>query len=160
MSGFAKKAKIKAGRLVDKLRPGSRAESPAHSDPTSLVPSTGRHNYAEPAPPQKAGATTISVVHEFLEAARDGSDLCLPLKAALVGAVKILEICEARSDLLLYTKKLTVLKQRTAEIKDQYNVLASRLTHLAAVTDALSKRSHLDPNLKQRLENIAACVET
>jgi len=37
-------------------------------------------------------------VKEFLAAARDGADLCLPLKAALVGAVKIFEICEASID--------------------------------------------------------------
>jgi len=34
----------------------------------------------------------------------------------------------------------------------------SRLAHLAAVTETLSTRNHLDPNLKQRLENIASCV--
>ena len=38
---------------------------------------------------------------EFLAAARDGADLCLPLKAALVGAVKIIEICQASFIIIL-----------------------------------------------------------
>ena len=88
-----------------KLNLGSRARSrsrmPNAPDPdpnpsTSALP-TDRHDYADPGAPPTVAATASSVVHEFLAAARDGSDLCLPLKAALVGAVKIFEICEARN---------------------------------------------------------------
>jgi len=39
-------------------------------------------------------------VTELLAAARDGADLCLPLKAALVGAVKIIEICQASINMI------------------------------------------------------------
>jgi len=96
MSGFVKKAKKKAGLFVDKLRPGSRQPSPTPPDPTSIppAPSADRHAYANPQASQSAGATAGSVIHELLAAARDGSDLCLPLKAALTGVVKIWDVCE------------------------------------------------------------------
>jgi len=93
MSGFVKKAKKKAGLFVDKLRPGSRQPSPTPPDPPP-APSADRHAYASPQAPQTIGATTGSVIHELLAAARDGSDLCLPLKAALTGVVKIWDVCE------------------------------------------------------------------
>jgi len=103
MSGFVKKAKKKAGLFVDKLRPGSRQPSPTPPDPISNppAPSTDRHSYADPQPPQSAGATAGSVIHELLAAARDGSDLCLPLKAALTGVVKIWDVCEVCMSLCL-----------------------------------------------------------
>jgi len=97
------KAKQGASRLMDKFNLGSRSRSrsrtPNTPDPdpnpsTSALP-IGRHAYADPEAPPTVAVTASSVVHEFLAAARDGSDQCLPLKAALVGAVKILEICEA-----------------------------------------------------------------
>jgi len=75
--------------------PGSM-DSPG--DPIPLAPPTGRHEYAEPQDAPSAISTTVSVVKEFLEAARDGSDLFLPLKAALVGVVKIWDICEVQAD--------------------------------------------------------------
>jgi len=107
------KAKQTAKRLVVRLNPGrrSRSRSPNAPDPdpgsSSQAPSTGRYEYAEPSSPQTSLQTTGSVVHEFLAAARDGADLCLPLKAALVGAVKIFEICEASTGLHLFQAELT-----------------------------------------------------
>jgi len=99
------KAKQSANRFIVKLKPGrrSRSHSPNAPDPDTIpstsTPPDGRHSYAEPNAPPTAVSTASSVVKEFLAAARDGADLCLPLKAALVGAVKIFEICEARIDL-------------------------------------------------------------
>lgn len=52
-----------------------------------------------------------------------------------------------------------VVIQRTAEVKDEYEKLESRLAHLYALTQAYGKRSHLDANLKLRLDNIARCVD-
>jgi len=101
------KAKQSASRFIVKLNPGrrSRSRSPNAPDPdpgsSTQAPSTGRYEYAEPSAPQTGLQTTGSLVHEFLAAARDGADLCLPLKAALVGAVKIFEICEAGTELSL-----------------------------------------------------------
>jgi len=94
------KAKQSATRLLVKLQPHSRsANAPDPNSDTILPASTpSRHEYADPQTPHTVAATTGSVVHEFLAAARDGSDLCLPLKAALVGAVKIFEICQACAD--------------------------------------------------------------
>jgi len=94
MSGFVKKVKKRTGRIISNLRPGSRATSPTPTDPAPLPPISGRHTYAEPQTPQTAGATAGSVLYEPLAVARDGSDLCLPLKAALVGVVKIWDVCE------------------------------------------------------------------
>jgi len=96
------KAKQGASRLMDRLNLSSHSHSRSRTpdpDPDALTsaPPTDRHDYADPKSPPTSIATANSVVHEFLAAARDGSDLCLPLKAALVGAVKIFEICEARS---------------------------------------------------------------
>ena len=110
MSGFVKKAKKKAGLFVDKLRPGSRQPSPTPPDPTSIppAPSADRHAYADPQAPQSAGATAGSVIHELLAAARDGSDLCLPLKAALTGVVKIWDVCEVSRALALSVILLTL----------------------------------------------------
>jgi len=94
-------AKDRAGLLFVKLRPGSRSRtpSPISQDPNPVpdtsAPSTSPLNHLELQPPPTFLQTTGSVVQEFLEAARDGSDLCLPLKAALVGATKILDICKA-----------------------------------------------------------------
>jgi len=99
------KAKQSASRLIVKLNPGhrSRSRSPNQADPhpdsSAAGPSTGTHEYEDPKAPQTALGKTGSVLYEFLAAARDGSDLCLPLKAALVTAVKIFEVI---SDLLLF----------------------------------------------------------
>ena len=96
------KAKQSASRLIVKLNPGrrSRSRSPnapdTDADASTSAPSEGRYSYADPKAPRTAIGTAGSVVNEFLAAARDGADLCLPLKAVLVGAVKIFEICEAR----------------------------------------------------------------
>jgi len=99
------KVKQGASRLVVKLNPTrSRSHSPVPPEPGPLAPesSTRTPEYADPKAPVTALGTTGSVIHEFLAAARDGADLCLPLKAALVGAVKIFEICEARTNTLSF----------------------------------------------------------
>jgi len=127
-------------------------------EPIPPAPLTGRHEYAEPEHEPSAISTTGSVVKEFLEVARDGSDLFLPLKAALVGVVKIWDICEVQAQLFLTTFKPDLLLQRTAGVNDCYKNLESRLAHLRAVTEALNKRGPLDSNLKHRLSNIAQCV--
>ena len=95
------KAKQSASRLIVKLNPGrrSRSRSPHSADPdpsmSTSAPSADVQRYADPKAPQTVAGTAGSIVTEFLAAARDGADLCLPLKAALVGAVKIIEICQA-----------------------------------------------------------------
>ena len=101
------KAKQSASRLMDKLNIGRRSRShspqPADADPnaSTSIPSADGQRYADPQAPQTVVGTAGSVVTEFLAAARDGADLCLPLKAALVGAVKIIEICQASFIIIL-----------------------------------------------------------
>jgi len=53
------------------------------------------------------------------------------------------------------SQMLIVPFQRTAQVKDEYEKLESRLAHLNAVTNAYGKKDHLDPDLKLRLEGIA-----
>lgn len=74
---------------------GAPSRTPQDQDKIPPAPSTGGHEYADPNESPTTVSTTGSVVKEFLEAARDGSDIFLPLKAALVGVVKIWDICEA-----------------------------------------------------------------
>jgi len=102
------KVKQGANRLAVKLSPSQpRSHSSIALDPGSSAQasSSWTHEYASPKAPPTALSTTGSVVQEFLAAARDGADLCLPLKAALVGAVKIFEICEARITIPTYFAK-------------------------------------------------------
>jgi len=133
---------------------------PTHATGDSIPPvsCTGKHEYAKPQDAPSAISTTGSVVKEFLEAARDGSDLFLPLKAALVGVVKIWDICEVRAQLFLATFKPDLFFQRTAGVNNCYKNLEGRIAHLRAVTETLYKRGPLDSNLKHRLDNIAQCA--
>ena len=102
--------KIKAGRLLDKVRPGSTASSPAPPDADTDPPTvsdSGRHAYADSPTPPAAITTAGSVIYELLAAARDGSDMCLPLKAALVGIIKIWDVCEVyRSHIYAFDTKI------------------------------------------------------
>jgi len=45
-------------------------------------------------------------------------------------------------------------------MKEEYEKLESRLAHFTAVTRAYGKRSHLDPNLMLRLDNIATYADS
>ena len=64
----------------------------ASSSPAIVTPA-----YARPSTPPSALATTGSVIHDLLTTIRDASDMCLPLKAAVVGVLKIWDVCEVRS---------------------------------------------------------------
>jgi len=68
-------------------QPVSSSSSPLHVTPA----------YASPPPPPSALATTGSVIYELLMTIRDASDMFLPLKAAVVGVLKIWDVCEVRS---------------------------------------------------------------
>jgi len=109
MSKFFDKATQKVKKKVGhKLRPSSRQNhdvvtSPASSplarsatedasSPTPEIPSPGIPAYARPPSPPTILATTGSAVKRLVVAARDGSDLFLPLKAALVGVVALWDI--------------------------------------------------------------------
>ena len=98
------KVKKRIGQTVDRLRPSSSQEhsrstslaplqpggsaSPLLPEPTaSIIPA-----YARPPSPPTILATTGSAVKGLLAAARDGSDLFLPLKAALVGVVALWDV--------------------------------------------------------------------
>ena len=77
----------------------SQLPSPTAAD-TSSPPLRTHHPatpaYARPPSPTTILATTGSAVKGLLVAARDGSDLFLPLKAALVGVLAIWDIFDVR----------------------------------------------------------------
>jgi len=99
MPDFRKKART---FLSDTFGRTSRSVSRAHSPspappdppPPPLASASTSLAYASPPKSSSAPGTTGSVIHELLATARDGADMCLPLKAALVGVVKIWDICE------------------------------------------------------------------
>jgi len=73
----------------------SQLPSPTAADASSLSLETDPldvPDYARPPSPTKILATTRSVVKQLTVAARDGSDLFLPLKAALVSVVAIWDV--------------------------------------------------------------------
>ena len=71
---------------ADSAQPASSASSPVHATPS----------YARPSAPLSALSTTGSAIYELLATIRDASDMCLPLKAAAVGVLKIWDVCEVR----------------------------------------------------------------
>ena len=73
--------------IPDIVQPVTSSSSPAIVTPAYVRPST----------PPSALATTGSVIHDLLTTIRDASDMCLPLKAAVVGVLKIWDVCEVRS---------------------------------------------------------------
>jgi len=83
--------------------PSQRVESaatesapPPANEATPTVPA-----FAEAPSAPTILATTGSALKEFLKAARDGSDLFLPLKAALVGVVALWDIFDVTPAILL-----------------------------------------------------------
>jgi len=94
------KANKKAREVMDRLRSPSPLQSAGptvRDNGASLLPSGFISTIPAQAPaPPAILATTASVVKELLAAARDGSDLFLPLKAALVGVVSIWNIFDVR----------------------------------------------------------------
>jgi len=73
--------------------PGPDAVQPvtSSSSPAIVTPA-----YARPSTPPSVLVTTGSVIHDLLTTIRDASDMCLPLKAAVVGVLKIWDVCEVR----------------------------------------------------------------
>jgi len=94
--------------------PPSQLPSPAVAGASS--PPLGRGPpatpaYARPSSPTTILATTGSAVKGLLVAARDGSDLLLPLKAALVGVVAIWDIFDVR-----YLHLLPIITQTACSV--------------------------------------------
>ena len=69
------------------LDPAQPVSSPTHATPA----------YARPSTPPSALSTTGSVVYELLKTIGDASDMFLPLEAAVVGVLRIWDVCEVRS---------------------------------------------------------------
>jgi hypothetical protein len=92
-----------AKRRKPSVPPPVAAENPV-SGPSTSAPSQqpaqtstqAAYQRIKPSPAHSPFQTGKSVVNEVLAVIRDGSDLFLPLKAALVGIVKIMDVMEVR----------------------------------------------------------------
>jgi len=163
MSGFRKKARTFFKDTFSRSsRPGSRTHSPSPAppstppDPPPIPPALA---YANPPKQSSALGTTGSVIHELLATARDGADLCLPLKAALVGVVKIWDICEVcRCNIFVLI--LINIHQRTGQVKDEYQRANGKLAHLHKIAIAYGKEKGLDEKLQNRLDEISGYAIT
>jgi len=125
------KVKKRIGQAVDRLLPSSsqeqsRATSPAPPQPVgSASPPppeptvTSIPVYARPPSPPTILATTGSAVKGLLVAARDGSDLFLPLKAALVGVVALWDVFDVRR---LFPSSIALLRLDSAYGRGQGRV--------------------------------------
>jgi len=85
---------------LDKEKPATVSSSPA--DATTA--------HAPPSAPTSAPTAVVSEIHHLLTAIRDASDMCLPLKAAVVSMLKIWDVCEVSSLVLrLHTELIRPL---------------------------------------------------
>ena len=159
MPDFRKKARTflrdtfsRSSRSVSRTHSHSPAPPPTPPDPPPIPSAL---TYASPPKLSSALGTTGSVIHELLATARDGADLCLPLKAALVGVVKIWDICE-----VCYSTRtahiLIDIHQRTSQVKDEYMRANGKLAHLHTIAIAYGKEKGLDEKLQKRLYEISA----
>ena len=102
--------------------------------------------------------TTGSAVRGLLAAVRDGSDLILPLKAALVGIVALWNLWDVRCEIAVLSSHSNMI-QRTAEAKAEFLKLESKLAAFKAIADA--HRDHpreVDQSLQIRLDSITQLV--
>jgi hypothetical protein len=93
---LAKRRKYPAPPPVVASNPASGLSTSTSSQQPAQTPSQAAYQRIEPPPAHSSFQTGKSVVNEVLAVIRDGSDLFLPLKAALVGIVKIMDVMEVR----------------------------------------------------------------
>jgi len=80
--------------------------------------------------------------------------MCLPLKAALVGVVKVWDICEVcRRSIFVFM--LINIHQRTGQVKDEYQKANGKLAHLHKIAIAYGQKKGLDEKLQKRLDEIS-----
>ena len=93
----------------DLAQPALMSSSSSSAGPTPA--------YARPSTPPSALVTTGSVIHDLLTTIRDASDMCLPLKAAVVGVLKIWDVCEVRcfATDLVYPTNSHIVAHRAAQ---------------------------------------------
>ena len=80
-------------------RPQVLSPSNTAAGPSSTLPASSfslKNSYVKPPLAHSPLSTTGSVIHEVLDTLRNGSDLFLPLKSALVLVVKIWDVFEVR----------------------------------------------------------------
>jgi len=89
-AALAQSSNAPISATIKPLQPSNLATPSAPSPPPGLTLTVPA--YARPPSPPTILATTGSAVKGLLAAARDGSDLFLPLKAALVGVIALWDI--------------------------------------------------------------------
>jgi len=161
MSEFRKKARAflrdpfgRSSRSVSRTHSPGPAPPPTPPDPPPIPSTSTSLGYASAPKSTAALGTTGSVIHELLATARDGADMCLPLKAALVGVVKIWDICEV-CFINRLVHKLIRMYQRTSQVKDEYMRANGKLAHLHKIAIAYGKEKGLDEKLQKRLDEIS-----
>jgi len=125
---------------------------------STLSPPPAVPAYAKPPSAPTVFATTGSAVKVLLTAARDGSDLFLPLKAALVGVVALWDLFDVSNPVTGDSFRLSCL-QRTAEAKVEFMKLESKLVAFKAIAEVQQAEPRaLDESLQARLKALALCV--
>jgi len=141
-----KSVAIESSQLADPVAASVPSLSP---ESTPEVPA-----YARPPSPPTVLATTGSAVKGLLAAARDGSDLFLPLKAALVGVVALWDLFDVSDSILFDSSRLNML-QCTVEAKTEFMKLESKLAAFKAIAEAQQAEPRaLDENLQARLKSL------
>ncbi|EMD31452.1 hypothetical protein CERSUDRAFT_100308 [Gelatoporia subvermispora B] len=77
------------------------------------------------------------VLKEVLKAVKDGSDLFLPLKAALVGVVEVMDIVD-----------------NLGEARDGFERIAQNIVHLLQALSPYGSEQHVSPLVRRRLDRI------
>jgi len=143
----SKSLAIESSRLADPATASVPSPSP---ESTPEVPA-----YAIPPSLPTILATTGSAVKTLLAAARDGSDLFLPLKAALVGVVALWDLFDVSDSILFKSSRLNIL-QRTVEAKTEFMKLESKLAAFKAIAEAQQVEPRaLDESLQARLKSLS-----
>jgi len=84
--------------------------------------------------------------------------MCLPLKAAVVGVLKIWDVCEVRSFVTNLVSRLTRTLQRTVQLNQEFIKHKEKLERLLMITNMHKGETELSDNLRGRLEEVAKYV--
>jgi hypothetical protein len=138
------------------LNPASAPSTPAPSRQLAQPSIQSAYN-TEITPAPSSFQTGKSVVKEVLEAIRDGSDLFLPLKAALVGIVKIMDIMEVRRAATTLVRSPIWLEQRVGDVQDDFLEMTVKIRALQTIFTTYQSQSQIELALptRQRLDALA-----
>ena len=145
---------LKAKRAVGTSKSGSHVQS-ALGGPSTPITKDDINRYQK--------KTTWNISKRFLASARDGSDLFLPLKAALVGVVALMDVVEACSFVLFLSLgvfhsllPLSVL-QGTGEAESSFQEIVQKVNGLESVFSKYTKED-LPTVIEDRHNGLISCA--